>query len=140
MADRDIIKSFFITEELLNQFFERAEGAWCYPHWTPPVDVYEEDERFVVEAELPGVKEEDIEIKVEDNILLIRGIRRSPSGRFIRCHRLERQQGYFARRFMLSSEIDAERISATLKDGILTVIIPKKQKFIIRHIKVEGEE
>ncbi|MCX7794831.1 MAG: Hsp20/alpha crystallin family protein [Thermodesulfovibrionales bacterium] len=138
MAERNLRKSFFTTEEFLNRFF--AEELACYPHWTPAVDIYEDNEKFIVEAELPGVREEDIEVKVEGSVLLISGLRKSSSDTFLRCHRLERQQGYFLRRFILSSEIDKEKISATLKDGILTVIIPKKREFIIRHIKVEGEE
>lgn len=140
VADRDLIKSFFMTEEVLNRFFERAEDISCYPYWIPPVDIYEDNESFTVEAELPGVKEDDVVIKVEDNMLLIRGVRMSSPDRFIRCHRLERQQGYFSRRFMLPSAVDTERIRATLKDGVLIVTIPKKEEFIIRHIKVEGEE
>lgn len=139
MAKMNLLKNFFMTEEILNHFFDRSLEMGCYPLWTPPVDIYETNESFIVEAELPGVNEEDIDIKMEDNILHIRGIRRSPMNRFVKCHRLERQLGYFSRRFMLSSEIDTEKISASLKDGILTILIPKKKEFITRHIKVEGE-
>lgn len=139
MTDRNRRKSFFMTEEFLNLFFEQTRDTGCYPHWIPPVDIYEDNESFTVEAELPGVKEEDIEVKIEDNMLLIRGMRLSSPDRFIKCHRLERQQGFFLRRFVLSPEADTEKIRATLRDGVLIVTIPKKQEFIIRHIMVEGE-
>ncbi len=140
MDKKFFLNDLFTSEELLNRFFDRSCEMGYYPLWTPPVDIYETDEAFIVEAELPGVCEDDIDIKVEDNILLIRGVRRTVMEGFQKCHRLERQQGYFSRRFMFSSAVDTERISAVLKDGILTVVIPKKEAFVTRHIRIEDRE
>lgn len=141
----DRFKNFFITDwwrsknDLLNHFFEMVQEPGCYPLWIPPVDIYETAEGFIVEAEVPGVNEEDIDIKVEDNVLFLRGMRKTFREGFRRCYRLEREEGYFSRRFILSSEIDTENIRASLKDGVLIVIIPKKEEYITRHIRVEGE-
>ncbi len=139
MDKRFSLHEFFTSEELLSRFFDRSCMGY-YPLWTPPVDIYETNEVFIVEAELPGVLEDDIDIKVEDNILLIRGVRRTVMEGFKKCHRLERQHGYFSRRFILSSVVDPVRISAMLKDGILTVVIPKKEEFVTRHIRIEEKE
>ncbi len=141
----DFVKHFFITDwwhsnnEILNRFFERVHDPECYPLWIPPVDIYETSEGFIVEAEVPGVREEDIEIKVEGRMLFLNGMRKTFREGFRKCHRLEREQGYFSRRFILSSEVDTENIRASLKDGVLTIVIPKKEEYLTRHIRLEGE-
>lgn len=127
------IKSFFMPDEMRVELFE---GRAYYPVWVPAVDIYEDNEAFTVEAELPGVSEEDINIKIEDNILQISGIRRT-TAKFQRCHMLEREQGYFLRKFILSSEVDTNGIKASLKDGILTIVIPKAEA---KRVRVSYEE
>jgi HSP20 family protein len=99
------------------------------PGWTPPVDLYETASEFVLTAELPGLARDQIEIHAEDSRIIIRGARASSGpGRDIPCeqyHRVERGHGRFSRAFALPEPIDVDAITAELKEGILTVMIPK---------------
>ena len=99
------------------------------PGWTPPVDLYETAGEFVLTAELPGLVRDQIDIQADDFRIAISGSRRAtPSGRDMRCeqfHRVERGHGRFSRAFTLPEAIDVEHVSATLKDGVLTVTCPK---------------
>ena len=99
------------------------------PGWTPPVDLYETATEFVLTAELPGLSRDQIEIHAEDNRIVIRGARASgPSGNDVPCeqyHRVERGHGRFSRAFALPEAIDVDRVAADLKEGLLTVTIPK---------------
>jgi HSP20 family protein len=109
------------------------------PGWTPPVDLYETTSAFVLTAELPGLSRDEIEIHAEDNRIVIRGARAAGPGRDISCeqyHRVERGHGQFSRAFALPEPIDIEGISADLKDGILTVTIPKSSDRAARRINV----
>lgn len=98
--------------------------------WVPPVDIYETAQREVVlKAELPEMKREDISITFENNVLTLKGERRITdevaSDRF---QRLERFYGSVSRSFTLPSTVDASRISATYKDGVLTVRLPQREE------------
>lgn len=98
--------------------------------WMPPVDIYEtEAHEVVLKAELPEVKREDITITFENNVLTIRGERKFES-EVKREHyqRLERQYGAFSRSFTIPATIDAGRITASHKDGILTIRLPQREE------------
>jgi HSP20 family protein len=98
------------------------------PGWTPPVDLYETSSQFVLTAELPGLSRDQIEIHAELYRIVIRGARAAGPSSDVACeqfHRVERGHGRFSRAFTLPEAIDVERVSADLKDGILTVSIPK---------------
>lgn len=95
------------------------------PGWTPPVDLYETAASFVLTAEVPGLARDQIEIHVEESRIVIRGDR---SGGQVPCehyHRVERGHGRFSRAFTLPEPIDVDSVAADLKDGLLTVTIPK---------------
>ena len=94
------------------------------PGWTPPVDLYETGGAFVLTAELPGLTRDDIDIHAEETRIVIRGERAGhvPCEQY---HRVERGHGRFSRAFMLPEPIDIEAVSADLKDGLLTITIPK---------------
>ena len=109
------------------------------PGWTPPVDLYETANEFVLTAELPGLSRDQIEIHVEDSRIVIRGARDNGSSRNIPCeqyHRVERGHGRFSRGFSLPEAIDADAVTADLKEGILTVTIPKSRDRAARRIDV----
>jgi len=98
------------------------------PGWTPSVDLYETPGEFVLTAELPGLTRDEIDIHAEDYRIVIRGARAPGPGREIPCeqyHRVERGHGQFSRAFALPEPIEVESVSADLKDGVLTVIVPK---------------
>ena len=95
--------------------------------WDPPIDVYETAARYVLTAEVPGLEREQIELAVKDNRLTIRGVRpgegpETPSRRY---HQVERGHGSFQRTFEFVDAVDQDGISADLRDGVLTVTLPK---------------
>jgi HSP20 family protein len=109
------------------------------PGWTPPVDLYETANEFVLTAELPGLSRDQVEIHVEDSRVIIRGARSGAASRDIPCeqyHRVERGHGSFSRGFSLPEPIDVDGVTADLKDGILTVTIPKSRDRATRRIDV----
>jgi HSP20 family protein len=95
------------------------------PGWTPPVDLYEHASAFVLTAELPGLSRDEIDIQAEGNRLVIRGERAAHDASCEQYHRVERGHGRFSRTFILADAIDVDRITADLKDGLLTLTIPK---------------
>ncbi len=110
------------------------------PGWTPPVDLYETATAFVLTAELSGLSRDQIDIHAEEHRITIRGARAAgPCGAEVSCeqfHRVERGHGRFSRAFALPEAIDVEAVSAELKDGLLTVTIPKAAGRAARRIDV----
>jgi len=106
--------------------------------WTPPIDVYETSDRYVLSAELPGLVRDQIELAVEDNRLTIRGARPAsiPDAGDRRYHQVERGYGSFSRTFEFSDSIATDRITADLHDGVLTVTLPKSPPSPSRRIEV----
>ena len=106
--------------------------------WTPPVDIFENAEKIVLRADLPGVEQDDIELRVEDGTLLLRGQRKLPGDiRPEDMHRAERPHGSFVRTFGLPTNIDQAGIRATQKNGVLDVTLPKKQESKAKAIRIE---
>lgn len=106
-------------------------------NWSPAVDIKEEDERFVLKADIPGVDPKDIDVTMEDGVLTIKGERKHESEEEAEGYkRVERSYGSFYRRFSLPDTADAERVTAKGKDGVLEVFIPKQEKVQPRRIAV----
>ena len=107
--------------------------------WSPAVDIHEEPERFVVRADLPGVKPADIEITAEKGVLSLRGTRafeqRKDDGHY---SRVERVSGKFVRTFTLPDNVQTDAIKASFKDGVLELSIPKIAKQEPRRIEVQA--
>jgi HSP20 family protein len=107
--------------------------------FAPAVDIFEDKDAIHVRAELAGVKSEDVKIDVENNILTLRGERKlEHADRKDAYHRVERWHGSFTRQFMLPRTVDSENIDAQLKDGVLTVKLPKKNEVRQRSIAVKA--
>ena len=107
--------------------------------WTPPIDVYETEDRYVIAAEVPGLARDHIELKLDDFRLTIRGQRgdRAASGdEVLHFHQVERGHGAFTRSFEFAAKIDVDAVSADLTDGVLTVTLPKMPKPPLRKIEV----
>ncbi len=105
--------------------------------WAPAVDVREEKERYLIRADLPGVKPEDIEVTLEEGMLTIRGQRESETTTEENgWQRRERLSGSFYRRFSLPDSADAEQVSANSHDGVLEITIPKHARVKPRTINV----
>ncbi|MGW8309943.1 MAG: Hsp20/alpha crystallin family protein [Thiogranum sp.] len=107
--------------------------------WVPAVDIREEQERYVIHADVPGVKPEEIEIHMQDGVLTISGQRESETKDEREGYkRVERVRGNFFRRFSLPDTADADGISARSANGVLEIVIPKQAKVMPKRIKVEG--
>jgi len=106
--------------------------------WSPPVDIYETEKEIVLKAELPEIDQKDIDIKVEDNTLTIKGERKfEQETKKENYHRIERAYGKFSRSFSLPNTIDQEKIKASYKNGILELVMPKKEESKPKQISVE---
>ncbi|MDN3516826.1 Hsp20/alpha crystallin family protein [Aquisalimonas lutea] len=107
--------------------------------WAPAVDIQEEKDRYVIQADVPGVKPDDIEVQMENGILTIKGERSAEDVQEGNGYkRVERVRGSFHRRFTLPETADAENITATSRNGVLEVVIPKQEKVQPRRITVQG--
>lgn len=106
--------------------------------WFPPVDIYENaSQEIVLKAELPGIAREDIDLRVENNTLTLRGERkRDTEVKQEQYHRVERSYGSFSRSFSLPSRIDTEKVRAEFKDGVLSIVLPVKAEAKPRQIEV----
>jgi HSP20 family protein len=102
--------------------------------WQPSVDVQEDAHKIVLFADLPGLDQKDVEIRVEDQLLTLRGERKAPVGEA--GLRRERVSGSFSRAFTLPPTVDAEKISAEMKAGVLTLTLPKRAEAQPRQIKI----
>ena len=97
--------------------------------WAPAVDIREEENRYLLSADIPGVAREDIEITLEDGVLTLKGERAGGAGSNGKDYRRkERMHGTFLRKFTLPETVDMQSISATVKNGVLDVVIPKQAK------------
>jgi HSP20 family protein len=110
--------------------------------WTPFVDIYENaDRELVIKVDAPGLKREDIDLTFDTNVLTVRGKRRPDDAiRDEAYHRLERVYGPFSRSFTLPATVDAGRVRADYRDGVLTVTLPMREETRPRQIKVDGGE
>ena len=126
--------SFFHNNLTLNLLPRHASV-----NWTPAVDVSENAEGFVFTVELPGVTLEEVKIVVEDNHLTIKGERQPVESKDgVRIHHRERPSGRFARVFRLEKAVDAEKVTATYRDGLLEVLAPLRAEVKPRKIPVMG--
>jgi HSP20 family protein len=101
-----------------------------FADWAPSVDIEEEDDRYLIKADLPGVDKKDIDVKLENGVLSIRGEKQTESetGKGTKRHRTERFHGSFARSFTLPDAVKADKVDASYKDGVLSLTIPKEEE------------
>lgn len=133
----------------LNSALDDALGSWPLQQddggssitsaWYPACDVFEDKDAVKIIAELPGVRPDDVQLTLENNVLTIRGEKKQHSEeRNDRVHRYERSYGFFERAFALPSSVDAEKISAEFGNGLLTVAVPKAERARPREIPVRA--
>jgi HSP20 family protein len=107
--------------------------------WVPPVDIYEgQNHEMVIKAELPDIKREDIDIRVEDNTLTITGEKKLEDNvKQDQFHRIERMYGTFTRSFTLPAAIDTEKVNAEYRNGVLTIKLPMREEAKPKQIQVQ---
>lgn len=122
---------------LFNEAFAGSSDEGGLTSWAPAVDIYETEHELVVKADLPDSKPEELDIRVENNILTIRGERKFEKKVDERNYlRMERTYGSFSRSFSLANTVNSEAIKAEYKDGVLTLTIPKREEAKTKQIKV----
>lgn len=142
----DPFKELEDMQSRLNTMFGRApvrksgdkEEAMTVAEWAPLVDITEDDKEYLIKAELPEVKKEDIKLTVDEDVLTITGerkIEKEEKGK--KYHRVERAYGSFMRSFTLPEDADASKVSADCKDGLLKVHLPKSEKAKPKSIEVK---
>jgi HSP20 family protein len=141
---RNLVSTQDQFNRLFNETFSRLLGneatAGAARNWAPAVDVLETDHDFVLKAELPGVNPDAVEIRVEDNTLYLKGERKLDADQK-NYHQIERAYGTFTRSFTLPTSIDADKVAANYKDGLLTLTIPKREEAKPKTIKIQvGQE
>jgi HSP20 family protein len=121
----------------MNRLFEEQSPSNAHL-WAPAVDVSENDSEIVLHAELPGMNKDDIDIQLTGDTLTLRGERKMQSAqRGEHFHRIERQYGAWQRTFQIETPLDANGVSATYEEGVLTVRLPKQQAVQPRQIAIE---
>lgn len=139
----DPFRDLVTLRERMNRLFEEAftargeEKELISGNWSPSVDIYESENALVLSAEIPGLDEKDVEIKVENNTLSISGERKfEKETKEENYHRIERAYGSFQRSFTLPNYIDQDKIKAEHENGILKITMPKKKELKPKKIKV----
>ncbi|MCK5189056.1 MAG: Hsp20/alpha crystallin family protein [Methylococcales bacterium] len=118
-----------------------SEGSISTAEWVPAVDIKEEDDKFVLLADIPGVKPEDIEVHMDAGVLTVKGEKESVSKTEKDGYkRVERSSGSFYRRFNLPDSADGDAINAKCKHGVLEITIPKREAVKPKKINVTSEE
>ena len=133
-----------VLERRIGRLFNDAFGMdWPYREsaaasWVPPVDIFEGTDEIRIQAEVPGVRPEDVKISVEGNVLTVQGTKQQAAEKHTeRVHRYERTYGSFERSFTLPTTVDAAKIKAGYENGVLTVTLPKAEKAKPRQIQIE---
>ncbi len=127
-----------MQRELATWVDVRAARPNAVAEWAPVVDILEEEKAYVIKAELPEMKKDDIHVQLEGGVLTITGERKVEREEKTRkYHRVERSYGAFARSFELPENIDANRIDASYKDGVLTVAVAKSEQALPKQIEVK---
>jgi HSP20 family protein len=136
------LRDIFTLQNQMNRLFEDALHAWPSSSdgttaWAPAADIYETESDLVLQADLPGVDPKQIDVRVENNVLTIRGERGFES-KIDRenFHRVERSYGAFSRSFTLTTPVDADKIKATYKNGVLQITLPKAEEAKPKKIQI----
>jgi len=139
-------KDLIALQERMNRLLEesfgrlRREEGLVSGAWTPAVDIYETENSLVVTAEIPGVSEKDIDVRIENNQLVIKGERKfEKETKEENYHRIERVYGNFYRSFSLPNTVDPDKVKAEYKNGVLKIVLGKKEEVKPKQIKIEVE-
>jgi HSP20 family protein len=139
---RDLVS----IQDRMNRIFDEAfrgvgrtgtDEDYALGSWAPAVDIFEHEGNIVLKAELPGVDSKDVDVRVENNVLTLRGERRFDNEvKRDNYHRIERAYGTFGRSFTLPNVVDVEKIKAEFKDGVLRMTLPKKDEAKPKQISI----
>ena len=142
----DPFRDLSMLQDRMNRLFDDAGRPWrtdepsATTSWSPSVDIFETEGEIVVKAELPGMDRKDIYLNLENNVLSLRGERKfTKETKDENYHRIERSYGVFSRSFSIPATVDEEEIRADYKDGVLKIMLPKKEQAKPKQIKIASE-
>ena len=144
MTRFDPFRDLAVLQDRMNRLFadsyqgrDRDEALLNRGSWVPAVDIYEVEGGLVLKAELPDVSRDDIDVNVENNTLTLRGERKvDQTIKQEAFHRIERSYGSFVRQFSLPTTVDATKIAAEYKNGVLTITLPVREEAKPRSVKI----
>jgi len=139
----DPFRDLNMLQDRMNRLFEDASRNWkgdepaATTTWSPAVDIFETEGEIVVKAELPGMDRKDITLNLENNVLTLKGERRFlKETKEDNYHRIERSYGGFSRAFSIPATVEEEKIRADYKDGVLKIVLPKKEQAKPKPIRI----
>lgn len=146
--NRQLWNPFQEFEDLLERYSESGgrklrqagNSEMTIADWAPSVDIDEEEDKYVIKADLPGVDKKDIQVNLENGVLSIRGeknVEKESGEKGSKRHRTERFHGSFARSFNLPTEVKADKVEASYRDGVLNLVIPKAEEAKPRAIDIK---
>ena len=142
----DPFRDLNLLQDRMNRLFDDAGRGWradepaATTTWSPAVDIFETEGEIIVKAELPGMERKEITLHLENNVLSLRGERRfEKETKDENYHRIERSYGAFSRSFSIPATVDEENIRAEYKDGVLNIVLPKKEQARAKQIKIAAE-
>ena len=138
---RDLVS----LQDRMNRLFEDSlsrnkvfEESLATGIWSPPVDIYETDSSIVLKAELAGLTKNDVSIEIKDSTLILRGERKFEKDvKEENYHRIERSYGSFSRTFSLPHTVDQNKVTASFRDGLLEIVIPKTKEARPKQIEIK---
>ena len=126
-------------DELFNRFFEERALNGAAQNWSPTSDIFETEDQVKIHLDLPGMTKENLDIQLtENNTLTVRGERKFEEVDKAKYHRVERFYGNFMRSFVMPSNVEADKITATFKDGVLEIVLPKVESAKPRKIAIKS--
>jgi HSP20 family protein len=130
----DPLQGFRLFEDAVTRLMSEPRAA---RPWSPAVDILETEDNLTLKADIPDVNLEDIDVRVENQTLTLRGQRKWEQEENVKgYHRIERSYGEFVRSFQVPSTVDTERVEASYKNGVLTISLPKKEAAKPRQVKI----
>lgn len=138
----DPFRDLMDLQHRINRLFEETSRGereeLARTVWSPTVDIFEEPEAILIEADLPGLSRENVSVNLENNVLTIQGERKlSREEKRDNYHRIERAYGSFTRSFTIPSNVNPEKIEAEFKDGVLQIRLPKREEAKPKQIEVK---
>jgi len=131
-----------VLQNQMNRLFEDTlhtypAGSDGVSAWAPPADIWETENDLILQTDLPGVDPKQIDLRVENNVLTIRGERRfEPKVKEENFHRVERSYGTFSRSFTLGTAVDSEKVQANYRNGVLSITLPKAEQAKPKRIQI----
>ena|SRR5688572_13113066 len=138
------LQDMTLLHDRMNHLFERTLQGWRGDAdgthaWAPSADIYETEDSLILTSDLPGIDPKELDVRVENNVLSIRGERHFERNvENERFHRVERMYGGFERSFALGAPVDADKIQATYHDGVLRICLPKAETAKPKRIQIEA--